>query len=179
MVLEQLTNHEQTCDLCIVGSGPVGVSLALEFERLGRNVLVLESGGSEVDPKRTEDSRARIVDPRHHAPMDLTVCRALGGASWLWGGRCVPYDAVDFMRRDFIPESDWPIRYEEIEPWYKAACQYMHVATTASRCRSSVNSALNLAANLLWTVSNDGPPNLTSCEFIASGCRDRIESPPA
>jgi choline dehydrogenase-like flavoprotein len=125
MVLEQLPNHDQIWDLCVVGSGLVGMSLALEFERLGRDVLVLESGGSEVDPKRAEDSRATIVDPRHHAPMEVTVCRAFGGTSWFWGGRCVPYNAVDFMRRDFVPESNWPIRYEDIEPWYKAACEYM------------------------------------------------------
>ncbi len=125
MVLEQLPNHDQIWDLCIVGSGPVGISLALEFERLGRDVLVLESGGSEVDPKRAEDSHATIVDPRHHAPMELTVRRALGGTSWLWGGRCVPYNAMDFTKRDFVPESDWPIRHEDIEPWYKAACEYM------------------------------------------------------
>jgi choline dehydrogenase-like flavoprotein len=125
MVLEQLPNHDHIWDFCIVGSGPVGMSIALELERLGRDVLVLESGGREVDPKRTEDSRATIVDPRHHAPMEETVCRALGGASWLWGGRCVPYNVVDFMKRDFVPGSDWPIRYEDIEPWYRAACEYM------------------------------------------------------
>ena len=125
MVFDELPNHGQTCDLCIVGSGPVGMSLAIEFERLGRDVLVLESGGSEVDPKRTEDSHAAIVDPQHHAPMEVTVCRAFGGTSWFWGGRCVPYDAVDFVKRDFVPDSDWPIRYEDIEPWYKAACEYL------------------------------------------------------
>ncbi len=81
MVLEQLANHDQLCDLCIIGSGPVGISLAMEFERLGRDVLVLESGGNEVDPKRTEDSHAAIVDPRHHDPMEKTVCRAFGGTS--------------------------------------------------------------------------------------------------
>jgi len=125
MVFDELPNHGQTCDLCIVGSGPVGMSLAIEFERLGRDVFVLESGGSEVDPKRTEDSHAAIVDPQHHAPMEVTVCRAFGGTSWFWGGRCVPYDAVDFVKRDFVPDSDWPLRYEDIEPWYKAACEYM------------------------------------------------------
>jgi hypothetical protein len=125
MVLEQLLNHDQIWDICIVGSGPVGMSLAMEFERLGRDVLVLESGGSAIDPKRTEHSQATIVDPRHHAPMELTVCRVLGGTSWLWGGRCVPYNMVDFIKRDFVPGSDWPIRPEDIEPWYKPACEYM------------------------------------------------------
>ncbi|HEX7159540.1 MAG TPA: GMC oxidoreductase [Edaphobacter sp.] len=29
------------------------------------------------------------------------------------------------MKRDFVPDSDWPIRREDIEPWYKPACEYM------------------------------------------------------
>lgn len=125
MVLEQLPNHNRIWDVCVVGSGPVGMSLAMEFERLGREVLVLESGGSEVDPKRAEDSHATILHPQHHAPMELTVRRALGGTSWLWGGRCVPYSDLDFVGRDFVPESEWPIRHKDIEPWYKPACEYM------------------------------------------------------
>ena len=88
MILEHLPTPEQTCDLCVVGSGPVGMALALEFERVGRDVLVLESGRNRPCSKTSEDSRATIVDATRHAPMEIAVCRALGGTSWTWGGRC-------------------------------------------------------------------------------------------
>src|SRR5258707_560855 len=99
MVIAQLPASDSTWDLCVVGSGPVGMALALEFERLGREVLVLESGDAAIDASIAEASRAEIVDARRHARMELAVCRTLGGTSWTWGGRCVAYDEVDWLDR--------------------------------------------------------------------------------
>jgi choline dehydrogenase-like flavoprotein len=110
--------------ICIVGTGPVGMAMAMEFDRLGRDVLVLESGGLEIDPALTSAARAEIADERRHARMELAVCRVLGGTSWTWGGRSVPYDDVDFVERPFVPESNWPITHEEIRPWYRQATEY-------------------------------------------------------
>jgi choline dehydrogenase-like flavoprotein len=123
--LDQLSDRDKTWDVCVVGTGPVGMSLAMQLERLGREVLVLEAGGAEVDPGTAGERRAEIVDTHRHAPLEIAVCRVLGGTSWTWGGRCVAYDDVDFMRRDFVPESDWPIGHDEIRPWYRQACEYL------------------------------------------------------
>lgn len=114
---------DEKADICIVGTGPVGMSLALDFDRRGRNVLVLEAGNQDVRP--ADASRAEIVDPARHAPMELAVCRALGGTSWTWGGRCVPYDEIDWTRRDFVADAAWPISPDEVAPWYKGAAHYL------------------------------------------------------
>jgi hypothetical protein len=124
-MIEQLLSNDKPWDLCIVGSGPVGMALALELERLGSEVLVLESGGLEVDPAAAEGSRAQIADPQRHAAMEIAVCRALGGTSWMWSGRCVAFDDVDWMRRDFATDARWPISHEEIRPWYARASEYL------------------------------------------------------
>lgn len=124
MILE-LPGDNTTADFCVIGSGPVGMALALELEQLGRDVLLLESGDRVLDDKIAEASRAEIVDPRRHAEMSLAVCRALGGTSWTWGGRCVPYDDVDFAQRDFVADACWPIRHRTISPWYKLAAKYL------------------------------------------------------
>jgi choline dehydrogenase-like flavoprotein len=124
MILEQLL-PDQMCDFCIVGSGPVGMALALELDKLGHDVLLLESGDSALDPKIAEASRAEIVDHRRHADMSLTVCRALGGTSWTWGGRCVAYNDVDFAPREFVREAAWPISHDTIRPWYATASKYL------------------------------------------------------
>ena len=125
MVIAQPTAGDETWDVCVVGSGPVGMALALEFERLGREVLVLESGDVAIDAAIGEASRAEIVDARRHARMELAVCRALGGTSWTWGGRCVAYDEVDWLNRDFVPDAHWPMTHDEIRPWYKLASEYL------------------------------------------------------
>jgi hypothetical protein len=125
MVIAEPTAGDETWDVCVVGSGPVGMALALEFNRLGREVLVLESGDDAIDAAIGEASRAEIVDARRHARMELAVCRALGGTSWTWGGRCVAYDEVDWLNRDFVADAHWPITHDEIRPWYKLASEYL------------------------------------------------------
>jgi choline dehydrogenase-like flavoprotein len=123
-VLKHISSNDPNVDICLVGTGPVGIALALELERRGRDVLVLESGDDDVKP--SEASRAEIVDPLRHVSMDLAVCRALGGTSWTWGGRCVPYDAVDWMQRDFVVEARWPIGPEELDRWNQRAAQILN-----------------------------------------------------
>jgi choline dehydrogenase-like flavoprotein len=101
------------------------MALALESERLGDDVLVLESGGIEVRPDTEEASRAVIVDAERHARMEISVCRALGGTSWTWGGRCVAYDDIDLIPRPFVAGARWPLTHDEIRPWYKKAAEYL------------------------------------------------------
>jgi choline dehydrogenase-like flavoprotein len=124
-MLADLANDQSIWDICIVGSGPVGMALALEFEQLGRDVLLLESGDIEIDPSLTDASRAEIVDPDRHAPMEIAVVRALGGTSWTWGGRCVAFDDVDWMPRSFIGDAPWPVTPQEIQPYYAKAADYL------------------------------------------------------
>lgn len=125
MILEQANPPDHLWDVCIVGSGPIGMALALECEKLGCNVLVLESGRARADSEIADASYATIVDPRRHASMDLAVCRALGGTSWMWGGRCVAFDDIDFLEREYVPDSKWPITHDDIKPWYVTSAEYL------------------------------------------------------
>ena len=109
-------------DLCIVGTGPVGMALAMELERLGHTVLVLEAGAVE---RADGAPAAAIPDPDRHAPMEIAVVRALGGTSWTWGGRCVAYDEVDFLDRNFVPDAHWPLTHDDIRPYYARAAEYL------------------------------------------------------
>jgi len=123
-MLKPVSSSEPSFDFCLVGTGPVGISFALELERLGRDVLVLESG--DLEAGSDDASRAEIVDPLRHAPMDIAVCRGLGGTSWTWGGRCVPYDAIDWVERDFVAESRWPIGPEVVTRFNTRAAEILN-----------------------------------------------------
>ena len=60
--------------------------------------------------------------------------RRFGGTTTIWGGRCMPFDAIDFERREFMPHSGWPIDREAIDPYYPAAnrlCEAGEFAYTA------------------------------------------------
>ena len=124
-MIERNLSAGKVWDVCVVGTGPVGMAMALEFECLGDEVLLLEAGGSEVDRAAAEASRAQIVDPDRHAAMEMAVCRALGGTSWTWGGRCVAFDDIDWVHRDYVADARWPMGHDEIRPWYSKAAEYL------------------------------------------------------
>jgi choline dehydrogenase-like flavoprotein len=114
--------------VCVVGAGPVGLAFALEAADAGLRVLLLDAGGEDAGRRDKPMGRRRndsIVDPDRHAPELQTTRVGLGGSSWMWGGRCVTYESVDFEQRDFVPGSDWPIGFPAIEPWRVKAQEYL------------------------------------------------------
>jgi choline dehydrogenase-like flavoprotein len=56
-----------------------------------------------------------------HSPPDRYRQRRLGGSTTIWGGRCMPFDAIDFAVRDFVPHSGWPIGLDDLLPYYPKA----------------------------------------------------------
>lgn len=109
-------------DVCVIGGGPVGICLALALEERGRRVLLLESGGIAPDPEVQALSEGEVVDPEtHHAP-EITTARRLGGAGNLWGGRCLPYDPIDFAHRPWMEAPSWPIGITALTPYLERAC---------------------------------------------------------
>ena len=121
----------RTVDLCIIGAGPVGLSAALEARRLGLDVLLVEAGSHRSDRTgRVSDPAEGIVNhPPHHASPSAGTDTGIGGTSWLWGGRCVPFEPVDFAERDHVAGSGWPIAYDEVRRWYDPAGEYLQCGT--------------------------------------------------
>ncbi len=112
-------------DIAIVGSGPAGIVLALELAKAGYEVALIESGRLHFSEAIQNLGEATHFDPKFHAPMSECTRRQLGGTSIIWGGRCLPYDRVDFDQRAYIQNSDWPITYEEIAGYFQRACDYL------------------------------------------------------
>ena len=112
-------------DLCVVGAGPIGLSVAMEAAEQGLSVLVLESGGMTPLGSAAIPTYGDVIDEKRHSPLDVAICRALGGTSWFWGGRCLPMDALDYDRRAHVPNSGWPIGPDALEPYYAKAAHYL------------------------------------------------------
>src|SRR5580658_3668928 len=110
----------------VVGAGPAGIVQALELRRHGIEVVMLAGGADGFDAGFQALADAEITDPQRHAPMQIAVRRALGGTSLLWGGRCVPFDDIDFANRAHVPLSGWPLTHDEIRPWYDIAMRYLN-----------------------------------------------------
>ncbi|MEJ7931946.1 GMC family oxidoreductase [Ramlibacter sp. AN1015] len=108
-------------DVCIVGGGPAGISVALSLADTGLSVLLLEAGRKPQDRAAQALYEGEVGDEALHSPPHRYRQRGLGGSSAIWGGRCMPYDPIDFERRPWVPESGWPLSYEELLPHYVAA----------------------------------------------------------
>jgi choline dehydrogenase-like flavoprotein len=110
-------------DVAVVGAGPAGIVTALALAQRGHRVLLLESGADTFDA-----AAQRLADTADHdalhAPMELATRRQLGGASNLWGGRCVPFDPVDFSERELTGGARWPIDYADVAPYFPPACTW-------------------------------------------------------
>jgi len=110
----------------VVGAGPAGIVQALELRRHGIEVVMLAGGADGFDAEYQSLAGAAIVDPSRHAPMQIAVRRALGGTSLLWGGRCLPFDDIDFADRPHVPGGGWPLSHDEIRPWYATGMRYLN-----------------------------------------------------
>lgn len=117
-------NTDFNADICIVGAGPAGLTVALQFADTTTRVCVVESGGLEHDEFVEGSSEFQNVGLARTAP-DLVRRRGLGGTSTIWTGRCGVFDAIDFQRRPWSRFSGWPIQYGDISPFFDRAGQLL------------------------------------------------------
>ena len=70
-------------DVCVVGAGVAGLTLAQEFKQAKFNTCIIESGG--VNPDKTTQSLywGENVGLRYY-PLDTARARFLGGSSQFW-----------------------------------------------------------------------------------------------
>ncbi|WP_224999701.1 GMC oxidoreductase [Cesiribacter sp. SM1] len=96
----QKTNQVEY-DLCIIGSGPAGIIVGLEYSLANphHKVLLVEFGSDQPTGKNSLDNSIRNMNPlNHHNPYETTN-KGIGGSTASWGGRCVMFDEVDFIER--------------------------------------------------------------------------------
>jgi len=116
-----LEQRSTPIDVCIVGGGAAGLTLANALRGGGLSVLVLEAGGLKQTRRAQRIYEGELVDPKTHPWLHHFRVRAIGGASRIWGGRCIPYDPIDFESRPWAPGPGWPIGLETLTPFYLAA----------------------------------------------------------
>jgi choline dehydrogenase-like flavoprotein len=114
-------------DLCIVGAGAAGITLAMEFANTNTRVVLLEGGGAGFEPESQTlyDAENVGLDRR---PMLRSRLRMLGGSTNHWAGRCAPLDPLDFEERGWIPHSGWPIKRADLDPYYARAIPVLDLA---------------------------------------------------
>lgn len=118
-----------SADICIIGAGPAGITIAREFSNQSLRICLVDSGGFEQDQETQTLNEGEVIgDP--YPPFTETRRRQVGGAAHLWeaqyahnqyGFRCLPLDATDFEQHAWLPHSGWPINRAELDPFYERA----------------------------------------------------------
>ena len=131
-------------DVCIIGSG---ITAAMMAEKLAAErrvkVTVIEAGGPSAPLVQRALRRARWQDygetpwPRDHVD-DLNVLGTaygfspsmnVGGLAMHWGGVTPRYSPEDFRVKSlFGVGDDWPISYDELDPFYQEAEERMGIS---------------------------------------------------
>src|SRR6266516_3710694 len=107
-------------DLCIVGAGAAGISMALEWIGSRHKVLLLEGGGLDYEAAMQDLYRGESVGLPYY-PLQAARLHYFGGTTGHWAGFCSTLDPIDFEKRAWVPHSGWPIRREDLDPFYARA----------------------------------------------------------
>jgi choline dehydrogenase-like flavoprotein len=120
-------------DICIIGAGPAGITLAREFIGSSQRVVLLESGEFENNP-RIEELSDGEVNSQYLGADALAVGRRrqFGGTPNRWVyttepgdgrryARCVPPEPLDFESHTADPSLCWPFPFDHLRPYYEKA----------------------------------------------------------
>ncbi len=107
---------ERVFDVCVVGAGPAGITIARKLAAAGASVALMEAGGMDISEESQDVYRGSNVGREY---FDLDVCRLryFGGTSNHWGGWSRALEAVDFMPKPWVPLSGWPIGQIALDPY--------------------------------------------------------------
>lgn len=151
------------CDVCIVGGGAAGITLAMEFRDSGIDVVLLVGGDLHFD----DVSQSLYAGPNigiQGWELDESRLRMLGGSTNHWAGNCMPLDPIDFEKRPGIPYSGWPISREDLDPFYLRAQAYVETPSedlfdSAARLQSMAPDPLAFDPEKLRTfIYAESPP---------------------
>lgn len=111
-------------DICIIGAGAAGISMALEWIDTPYHVVLLEGGGFDYDPAMQDLYRGKSIGAPYQVPLEIARLHFFGGTTGHWAGWCAPLDPIDFKKRDWVPHSGWPISKKDLDPFYARAHRY-------------------------------------------------------
>lgn len=108
--------RDRIFDVCVVGSGPAGITLSRALARHGRNVGLFEGAGETLTTESQELYAGDVIGVNYN-PLDAARLRFFGGTSNHWAGMCRSLDASDFVPHSANPHSGWPIAKSDLDPY--------------------------------------------------------------
>ena len=150
-------------DVIVVGSGALGSNAAYELAKAGKSVIILEAGlriprwkivQNSRNSSRRSDYNAPYPDmPWAHTSYDDSylentgsfnfrpgMLKLVGGTTWHWAAAAWRYIPADMkLKSTYGVGRDWPIGYDELEPYYQRAEEALGVVGSNEQDQSGQN----------------------------------------
>ena len=142
-------------DICIVGAGAAGITLALQFLNTPLKIILLEGGGFDYEPAMQDLYRGKNAGLPYYS-LESARLHYFGGTTGHWAGYCSEYDETDFKKREWIPGSGWPLSRSDLDPYYRKASEILELQTSqpdAGTMRSSLDFDSSGIRNKMWYFS--------------------------
>lgn len=150
-LLLQQPEAATVADVCIVGAGAAGIVLAVDLARRGKNVLLLEGGGREIE-EASQDTYVSEIAGLTHRGIHTGRFRVKGGTTTKWGGQILELNGRDFEPRPGIEGSGWPFPKSELTPFYEKALELEGLARVTREDEA------------VWREIGTEPPSFPSLE---------------
>src|SRR3982750_3122775 len=84
-------------DICIIGAGAAGISMAMEWLNTPYKVILLEGGGFGYDDKIQALYAGKTAGQRY-SPLKASRLHYFGRTTNHWAGFCSTFDPIDFKK---------------------------------------------------------------------------------
>ncbi len=105
-------------DVVIIGSGPAGMSIALELEKKNKRCLIIEAGKDTYDEFSQSFYKGKITGDKI-SELSSSRLRQLGGTSAIWGGWSKPLEDYTF--------NNWPIKKTDLDIYQKSTAEILKI----------------------------------------------------
>jgi choline dehydrogenase-like flavoprotein len=110
-------------DICIIGAGAAGITLARDLAGGNRRIAVFEIGGFDFSQETQQLYDGEVIG-RPFSPPVVDRLRYFGGSTNHWEGSCHPFDAADF--------EGWPFESTALTTYYKKAHEILQLCSSYS-----------------------------------------------
>jgi choline dehydrogenase-like flavoprotein len=103
------------------------MTVALELDRHGQSVILLEGGGVDMSSESQELYKGEVIGD-DYVPLDAARLRYLGGTSGHWGGWTTPLTELAFQKKAGFEDAYWPIQKTDLDPFFGRALSVLNVS---------------------------------------------------
>ncbi len=118
MILTEINQVPKKNNVVIIGSGPAGLTIALQLEKKNIPCLIIEAGRSIPDDNSQTHYSGKVIGD-NYVDLEIARLRQFGGTTGHWGGNCMDLDSFDFK--------NWPINKKDLDPYSSEANNILNI----------------------------------------------------